>query len=402
MLESIIYEKIIPFLRPLISDTQFGFMSNRSCLTNLLSTHYLINKAIDEKKSCDLVFLDFQKAFDSVAHNELLYKLWRIGITGNLWMWFREYLSNRRHQVQIGDQTSDPLPVISGVPQGSVLGPLLFLIFINDIPVRIKRSSLATFADDTKIWKEIACIDDETELQRDLLEIQLWCDEWNLHLNASKCSVMRLSLRESKESTYSVNGMQISTVSTYKDLGVTTTSNLSWSSHILAICRSAYMALNLLRRNVPEASTSIGIRKRLYLALVRSQLSYCSQLWRPRLMKDIVCLEKVQRRASKYILGDRESDYRSRLITLNLLPLMYWLELQDLIFCVKSLQSPSDNFNIRNYVQFSTSSTRSSGCKLLYKTSCSSTTRHFYLNRIVLLWNASPPIDISLSLVTTQ
>ena len=135
---------------------------------------------------------------------------------------------------------------------------------------------------------------------------------------------------------------------------------------------------------MPEASTSIGIRKRLYLALVRSQLSYCSQLWRPRLMKDIVCLEKVQRRASKYILGDRESDYRSRLITLNLLPLMYWLELQDLIFCVKSLQSPSDNFNIRNYVQFSTSSTRSSGCKLLYKTSCSSTTRHFYLNRIVL------------------
>ena len=115
-------------------------------------------------------------------------------------------------------------------------------------------------------------------------------------------------------------------------------------------------------------------------------------------MKDIVCLEKVQRRASKYILGDRESDYRSRLITLNLLPLKYWLELQDLIFCVKSLQSPSDNFNIRNYLQFSTSSTRSSGCKLLYKASCSSTTRHFYLNRIVLLWNASPPIDISLSL----
>ena len=98
-----------------------------------------------------------------------------------------------------------------------------------------------------------------------------------------------------------------------------------------------------------------------------------------------MCLEKVQRRASKYILGDRESDYRSRLITLNLLPLMYWLELQDLIFCVKSLQSPSDNFNIRNYLQFSTSSTRSSGCKLLYKASCSSTTRHFNLNRIVLL-----------------
>ena len=119
-------------------------------------------------------------------------------------------------------------------------------------------------------------------------------------------------------------------------------------------------------------------------------------------MSNTPSIEKVQRRASKYILGDRGSDYRSRLITLNLLPLMYWLELQDLIFCVKSLQSPSDNFNIRNYVQFSTSSTRSSGCKLLYKTSCSSTTRHFYLNRIVLLWNASPPIDISLSLVTIK
>ncbi len=121
-------------------------MKNKSCLTQLLSAFSIIYQAIDDKKQVDMIYLDFRKAFDSVPHDELLYKLWRIGITGHLWHWFQSYLTGRYHYVMHDNTMSDILPVRSGVPQGSILGPLLFIVYVNDIPENISFSHCFLFA----------------------------------------------------------------------------------------------------------------------------------------------------------------------------------------------------------------------------------------------------------------
>ena len=168
------------------------------------------------------------------------------------------------------------------------------------------------------------------------------------------------------------------------------------------ICSSAYRSSHLIRRSISFLSPKV--KKQLYLSLVRSRLTYCSQIWRPHLIKDIICLEKVQRRATKYILNNFSIDYKTRLKSLQLLPLMYWLELQDLMFLVKCIKDPSDNFNISSHITFINSTTRASRLNHLQHNYCRSTTiRHFYFNRIASLWNSLVThIDLSLSIHTIK
>ena len=295
-----------------------------------------------------------------MPHEELLYKLWRTGITGPLWSWFQAYLHNRQHFVNFEGTTSTTMPVRSGVPQGSVLGPLLFLIYINDIHASVLNSAVYLFADDTKMSKLIEDSLDTDQMQTDLDAIDQWCEEWKIHLNINKCSHVRFSLRGSDTIyTYHVGNCSITTTGSYKDLGIIVTSSLRWSDHLSKICAKAYSALYTIRRILPLKS-SIGLRKLLYLSSVRSHLTYGSQVWRPYLLKDIKNLERVQQRATKFILQVTGLNYRERLLQLELLPLSMWLELQDILFLVRNLKNPSDNFNILDYVSFQKSNTRSS------------------------------------------
>ena len=142
-----------------------------------------------------MVYFDFRKAFDTVPHNELLFKLCSMGITGNLWKWFKEYLCDRKHCVSIKGVNSTLLPVISGVPQGSILGPLLFLVYVNDIPTSMYKCTTYLFANDTKILKPIHNPNDECELQEDIDALLSWCKKWKMSLYPEKCAAMRYTYR---------------------------------------------------------------------------------------------------------------------------------------------------------------------------------------------------------------
>lgn len=398
VLEQIIYENVITSIHNQISSRQFGFMKGKSTLQQLLI--FFNNIYENTKIQTDVIYLDFAKAFDRVPHNELLLKLWKIGITGDLWLWFNSYLTNRTQCVRLNGSYSSFLPVLSGVPQGSILGPLLFLVYINDLFSSIHCSNALSFADDTKCYKPILQLLDSFQLQQDLDSLSDWSRHWNLSFNFSK--FIHLSFNLKFPTTYFINDNAITANNTHRDLGIILSTDLSWRHHYSHISAKAYKTLGLLRRAFSHAANTLT-KKSLYLALVRSQLLYCSPLWHPYHLNDITLLERIQRRATKYILNDFTSNYKSRLINLNLFPLMYILDLYDILFFVKSIKNPSASFNIRNYVDFCQLSTRSSANnKLKHVFSSTNKQSNFYFKRLPRIYNALPPLDLKQSFITIK
>ena len=399
VLERLIYDRIMEFVSESLSLSHFGFLRNHSCLQQLLIFVNDIHASFENQTQRDAIYLDFRKAFDSVPHAELLLKLQTIGISGNLLKWLQGYLSSRQQYVSLNKHVSETLPVSSGVPQGSILGPLLFIIFVNDLPQVSKHSDILLFADDTKCSTEIDCMQSCVHFQDDINALTDWGVKWRLLFNETKSAVLQFTKKKHPtQTTYYIHESPVPTQESYKDLGVTLTTSLSWNSHYDRISAKAYKHLGLLRRTFKDYSF-VQTKKCLYLSLVRSQITYCSPLWRPYLIKDILSLERIQRRATKYILNDYVSDYKSRLVSLELLPLMMWYELMDIMFFVKSYKQPTPRFDILKFFTISPStSTRSSSRLTLRHTfSRTNSSRHFYFKRFPRLWNVLPPLDLSLS-----
>ena len=174
VLERIVYNHIIEFVISNISVHQFGFLRGHSTLQQLLIFTNIVNDSFNSNSQTDVLYLDFKKAFDSVAHNELLFKLWSFGVTGNLWKWFQAYLTNRVQCVSVNNAVSDALPVVSGVPQGSILGPILFLVFVNDIPATLTSSLILLFADDAKCVQSVSQMSDYLSFQEGLNKFVTW------------------------------------------------------------------------------------------------------------------------------------------------------------------------------------------------------------------------------------
>ena len=301
IMEKIIHRQVVTILEQhnLINDCQFGFRHKHSTVSLLLEAVNDWANTLENRNSAHCVFLDLAKAFDSVSHPRLLIKLEALGITGDLLNWFKAFLSDRRQRVVVNGQFSSWLPVTSGVPQGSVLGPLLFLLYINDISTVVSHSKVKLFADDVTVYKEISCPNDATLLQLDLSNIAQWAQKWLLRLNPLKCDSIVISNKRSPPlPAYHLDSSVISHHPVVRYLGVLVDCKLNWNEHCRYVSAKATRSLNFLRHCLYNASSLI--KSSVYKCVVRPTLEYACPVWHPYTTKNINTLESVQRRAARW------------------------------------------------------------------------------------------------------
>ena len=315
-MESIIAKNIREHLdrHNLINQSQHGFTKGKSCLTNLLSFYSKVYEAADNGDSYDIIYLDYSKAFDKVPHQRLLKKVRAHGIDGKVLDWIRSWLSDRRQRVVINGFKSEWGQVISGVPQGSVLGPLFFLIYINDLDNGIS-SDVSKFADDTKVGRLIRSDADVIALQADLDRMKEWTDRWQMQFNINKCKVLSVG-RGNPNNGYTIHNEALVRSGYEKDLGIIVSQDLRLRKQCIEARNRANRVLGFIFRSVKSRSPKVILQ--LYLALVRPHLEYAVQFWSPYYRKDIGLLESVQRRMTKRIQGMRDIPYETRLKLLKL------------------------------------------------------------------------------------
>nr|VZI45770.1 unnamed protein product [Spirometra erinaceieuropaei] len=397
LVEKIIKRELMRFLEQhnLLSDAQHGFRIGRSCVTNLLNCLERWTRSVDEGSALHVVYIDFKKAFDSVPHQRLLHKLSRTGVRGNLLKWIQSFLLDRCQTVHVGGQKSTEVAVESGVPQGSVLGPTLFIIYVNDCVSELD-CGVAMFADDIKLWSVIRTADDEEHLQANLNRLQQWSKAWLLPFNEKKCNILRVGrARSPNHMAYCLNGIPLQEVDSQKDLGVWITTSLKPSLHCTKIAKSAMSVLYLVKRAFSAFDEDCFAK--VFRTFVRPQLEFAIQAWRPWTAKDLSILERVQRRATKLVAGQGSLPYATRLANLHLFPLSYRQLRGDLIQVFRIIRGqdcslvPGDFFELAT-----TTNLRGHPFKLRVTGARLDTRKFFFSNRVVEAWNALP-VDVVMS-----
>jgi hypothetical protein len=264
-----------------------------------MAVHDIAN-SLNNRQQTDVIILDFSKEFDKVPHERLLQKMQYYGIEDKVCTWVRSFLTGRQQRVIIDGSPSSYLPVTSGVPQGTVLGPILFLLFINDISDNIS-STTRLFADDCLLYRTINSPQDHIILQQDLDHLLQWADVWQMKFNATKCFAMATSL-SNKPSVfqYNISGTSLASVPSHPYLGVELHHKLSWSPHIDTITAKANKVLGFLRRNLKNCPREI--KQKTYQAMVRPPIEYASSVWDPHTKENIQKLNMVQRRGARFVL----------------------------------------------------------------------------------------------------
>ena len=306
LLEHVIYTNVINHLEKqgYLNDKQHGFRSNHSCESQLALTVNDLAKILDDKGQVDIIIMDFCKAFDTVPHESLLAKISHAGIHGSLHLWIRNFLTQRSQQVVLDGATSFPTHVTSGVPQGTVLGPLLFLLYINDITDEI-TSEVRLFADDCIMYRQVKNTQDSVDLQKDIDSLCAWEQRWQMQFNKAKCYAMHITHKKKMiESHYHMGDSVLQTVSNHT-LGVEINNKLSWANHIQNVTSRANQILGLLRRNLYSCSPKV--KDISYKALVRPRLEYCASKRDPHQKDYKNQLERVQRRAARFVLNNNKT-----------------------------------------------------------------------------------------------
>ena len=322
VLESIVTDRIFASFKNTISENQHGFFSGRSCQTNLCIYNEFISTALDDALQVDSVYFDFKKAFDRVDHDILLQKLRFYGVCGSLLSWLDSYLRNRVQYVKFGQTLSKEITVYSGVPQGSHLGPVLFLIFVNDLSFVFEQCHYLFFADDLKVFRRITNENDCALLQSEVSNLYTWCRN-NMTLNSDKCKVISFSRkRHPLDVVYQINGAPIHRVELINDLGIIFDSGLRFISHIDNIIAKGFKMAGFIMRQCWQFK-NVEVLKTMYYALVRSHLEYCCVVWAPLYQVHIKRLERVQSRFMNFLLYKLNIDrsmlsYSDRLSLLGL------------------------------------------------------------------------------------
>jgi hypothetical protein len=283
----------------ILHDCQHGFRARRSCETQLVTFFHELAKTRLGGQQTDIIVMDFSKAFDKVPHKRLIQKLEFYGIRQNSLDWINSFLSNRKQRVVVDGEASQYADVLSGVPQGTVLGPLLFLAFINDLPNNL-NSKVRLFADDCILYRPIVSHNDSLILQSDLDKLHAWETRWQMEFHPGKCKAMHITKSTKPiKHTYILNGTSLESVDTATYLGVDLASDLGWGPHINKIASKSNRTLGFLKRNLrvgPQKVKTVA-----YQAMVRPSLEYCSTVWDPHHQKRIHQIEMVQRRAARYV-----------------------------------------------------------------------------------------------------
>ena len=395
VMEAYIKDEIVRHLKQnkLINESQHGFMSNKSCTTNLLEFFEKVTAEVDSGNVMDIVYLDFSKAFDKVPHRRLIEKISAHSVQGSVLNWIREWLSGRTQRTVLNGETSEWQAVHSGVPQGSVLGPLAFVIFINDLDHASRDISILNkFADDTKCGQTICSDSDIETLQTCLNRLTSWAETWGMAFNVKKCKVLHVG-RKNPQAVYTMNGMNLEPSVEEKDIGVKVCSSLKPSTQ----CREAAQRANAV---LTQISRSFHYRDRktfikLYKQYVRPHLEFAVPAWSPWLAGDKEVLERVQERAVRMVSGLKGPTYREKLRELDMPSLETRRLHYDLTQAYKIVQGKDDVNPATWFELVGTAPTRATRQSqdpnnIKKKNPNTDLRKNFFSNRIVDQWNKLP------------
>ena len=395
IMEKLVREKVVEHLETndLISKMQHGFVSGRSCVTQLIDVLDIWTQTIDEGGAIDAIYMDYQKAFDTVPHRRLISKVKAHGIAGNVLHWIKDFLSHRVQKVIINGTHSSEKAVTSGIPQGSVLGPLLFVLYINDLPSCV-QSNIRLFADDTKIFTRSDLPGATDRLQDDLNQLQSWSQEWLLRFHPEKCHVLKLGNKQSN-ATYTMRNknpdntfsdLPLAESAFEKDLGIHVDNKLNFKEHVQRTTSKANRIVGVIRRTFDFLTENMFVL--LFKSLVRPILEYGNAAWQPNQKSLCQDIENVQRRATKLIASLKDLSYPQRLAKLKLPSLEHrrkrgdMIELYKYVHGIYKCENPS--FHLNNRI------TRGHSLRLDRGHHKSSLRGNFFSVRAISVWNDLP------------